>query len=163
MLKILFVLFVAIPLVELWLLFVLADLTSSVVAILCVIFTGVVGFWLTRFQGFQVYGRIRESIEAQQNPTDALVDGLLILIAGVLLMTPGMLTDLVGFMLLIPFSRAAIRRRLLRSFASRMQAVVMGKPPSMAQEQPWDDVVEGVVLEGELAEEDSDEEQGELP
>ena len=78
-------------------------------------------------------------------------------------MTPGMLTDLVGFMLLVPFSRAAIRRRLLRSFASRMQAVVMEKPPSMAQEQPWDDVVEGVVLEGELAEEDSDEEQGELP
>jgi UPF0716 protein FxsA len=162
-LKILFVLFVAIPLVELWLLFVLADLTSSVVAILCVIFTGVVGFWLTRFQGFQVYGRIRESIEAQQNPTDALVDGLLILIAGVLLMTPGMLTDLVGFMLLIPFSRAAIRRRLLRYFSSRVQAVVMGKPPSMVEEQPWDDVGEEVVLEGELAEEDSDEEQGELP
>lgn len=159
MLKFLFFLFVAVPFVELWLLFKLAALTSPLVAILSVVVTGVVGYWLARAQGWQTYKRIRGSIEAQENPTDPVVDGLLILVAGVLLMTPGMITDLVGFLLLIPLSRVIFRRRLIRYFSQRMQTVVMTQvSPTAEVVDP--DVFEGIVVEDESMAHKTDEPQG---
>ncbi len=159
MLKILFFLFVAVPFVELWLLFKLAALTSPLVAILSVVVTGVVGYWLARAQGWQAYQRIRVSVEAQENPTDPVVDGLLILVAGVLLMTPGMITDLVGFLLLIPLSRVIFRRQLIRYFSQRLQTVVMTQVPPPA-EVVDPDVFEGVVVEDESMVDESDESRG---
>ena len=162
MLKILFFLFVAVPLVELWLLFKLAALTRPLVAILCVVITGIVGYWLARAQGWQAYQRIRASFEANENPTDSLADGLLILVAGVLLMTPGMITDLVGFLLLIPMSRVVFRRGLIRYFSRRLQAVVMTQV-SPFPEATDPDVVEGIVVESEPMADETDEPQGDSP
>jgi UPF0716 protein FxsA len=138
------------------LLFKLAALTSPLVAILSVVVTGVVGYWLARAQGWQAYQRIRVSVEAQENPADPVVDGLLILVAGVLLMTPGMITDLVGFLLLIPLSRVIFRRQLIRYFSQRLQTVVMTQVPPPA-EVVDPDVFEGVVVEDEsMADEPQD-------
>lgn len=160
MLKLLFFLFVAIPLVELWLLFELAALTNAWIAILCVVLTGFVGYWLARAQGWQAYQEIRKSFESRTNPTNSLVDGLLILIAGVLLMTPGMITDLTGFMLLIPISRRLFRRWLIRYFSRRIKAMVMGQvapqvePPGREAEEG---VFEGVVVDREFTPDGVDE------
>ena len=159
MLKTLFFLFVAVPLVELWLLFKLAALTRPLVAILCVVITGVVGYWLARAQGLQVYQRIRASFEAHENPTESLVDGLLVLVAGVLLMTPGMITDLVGFLLLVPLSRVFFRRGLIRYFSRRLQTVVMTQvSPTTEVVDPG--VFEGIVVEDESMADKTDEPQG---
>ena len=153
MLKLLFFLFVAIPLIELWLLFKLAALTNAWVAILCVVLTGFVGYWFARAQGWQAYQEIRKSFEKQKNPTNSLVDGLLILIAGVLLMTPGMITDLAGFMLLVPISRRLFRRWLIRYFSNRIKTVVMeqiapqGEPVGREAEEG---VFEGIVVDREF-------------
>jgi len=152
-LKLLFFLFVAIPLIELWLLFELAALTNAWVAILCVVLTGFVGYWFARAQGWQAYQEIKKSFEKRKNPTNSLVDGLLILIAGVLLMTPGMITDLAGFMLLVPISRRLFRRWLIRYFSKRIKTMVMeqvapqGEPGGREAEEG---VFEGVVVDREF-------------
>ena len=160
MLKILFFLFVVVPLVELWLLFKLAALTQPLVVILCVVITGVVGYWLARAQGWQAYQRIRTSFEDHENPTDSLVDGLLILIAGVLLMTPGMITDMVGFLLLIPFSRVIFRRGLIHYFSRRLQTIVVTQASPLAEGEDQD-VFEGIVVEKKLMADETDDPQGE--
>lgn len=153
MLKVLFFLFIAIPLVELWLLFELAALTNAWVAILCVVLTGFVGYWFARAQGWQTYQEIKKSFEKQTNPTNSLVDGLLILIAGVLLMTPGMITDLAGFVLLVPISRRLFRRWLIRYFSKRIQTMVMGQlapqgEPAVGEAE--EGVFEGTVVDREF-------------
>ena len=160
MLKVLFFLFIAIPLVELWLLFELAALTNAWVAILCVVLTGFVGYWFARAQGWQTYQEIKKSFEKQTNPTNSLVDGLLILIAGVLLMTPGMITDLAGFVLLVPISRRLFRRWLIRYFSKRIKTMVMeqvapqGEPVGREAEKG---VFEGIVVDREFTSDRVDE------
>ncbi|MEE2685717.1 MAG: FxsA family protein [Planctomycetota bacterium] len=153
MLKVLFFLFIAIPLVELWLLFELAALTNAWVAILCVVLTGFVGYWFARAQGWQAYQEIKQSFQKQTNPTNSLVDGLLILIAGVLLMTPGMITDLTGFMLLVPISRRLFRRWLIGYFSKRIQTMVMGQLAPQGEPvvgEAEEGVFEGTVMDREF-------------
>jgi UPF0716 protein FxsA len=75
-----------------------------------VIGTGILGAALSRWQGWQVLQRIRADAAAGRVPADALIDGFLILLAGILLVTPGVLTDLLGVALLIPPLRAVVKR-----------------------------------------------------
>ena len=112
----LLLLFILLPLVELILLLWLADLTSWQVTVLFVIVTGAVGVWLVRRQGFRTWRRITEEFAAGKLPAEALWDAAMILVAGALLLTPGVLTDLVGLTLLIPPCRRWYRRRIVRWF-----------------------------------------------
>jgi UPF0716 protein FxsA len=65
---------------------------------------------------------VRGDLEHGRPPTDALIDGLLILIAGAVLLTPGLITDTLGFVLLVPASRALVRRRVAAAFSKRFAA-----------------------------------------
>src|SRR5215211_7690952 len=73
------------------------------------ILVSVVGAWLVKREGFATLARARDRIEAGQMPGRELVDGVLILFAGALLVSPGFLTDVVGVLLLLPPVRAALR------------------------------------------------------
>ncbi len=110
MLLYLFLLFTLVPLVELWLLLRIADETSLLMMIVLVLTTGVVGAALARWQGWRTMVRIQNELQAGRMPADAMVDGLLILVAGLLLVTPGVLTDGVGFALLVPLLRTLMKR-----------------------------------------------------
>jgi UPF0716 protein FxsA len=110
MLFYLFLLFTVVPLVELMILLWIGDLTEWWVPILVVIVTGIVGAALARWQGWQAVERIRADARAGRMPAGAIIDGVLILIAGILLVTPGILTDLVGFALLVPPLRSLMKR-----------------------------------------------------
>jgi len=112
----LLLLFTLLPIVELALLLYLADATSWQLALGIVLATGILGAMLARRQGWRTSQRIREQLARGQMPGDALLDALLILIAGALLVTPGVLTDAVGFLLLIPPCRRLIKRRLVARF-----------------------------------------------
>ena len=112
-------LFIAVPLAELYLLFQLADYTSGAFAFALVIVTGFVGASLARWQGLQTVRRIQSEMAQGQPPADALMHGLCILIAGALLITPGIMTDFVGFSLLIPPVRSWLARRIIRRYASK--------------------------------------------
>ena len=101
----LILLLVGVPLLELVLLIQVTKLTSWTFTIGLTLLTGVVGASLARRQGFSVIRRIQSEMSAGKMPTSSIVDAVMILIAGLLLMTPGILTDIFGFSLLVPVCR----------------------------------------------------------
>ena len=121
MLFYLFLLFTVVPLVELALLVWLGGQTEWWVPILLVLATGTAGAMLWRWQGWRVTRRIQDEMAAGRMPADALVDGLLVFLAGALLITPGVLTDAVGFALLIPPIRSVVKRFAKAWFVRHVQ------------------------------------------
>lgn len=117
----LLLLFTVLPLTELVLLLWIADQTSLWFTIGLVLFTGVLGAWLARLEGWRTVQRIQGELQSGRMPGDALVDALLILVAGAVLVTPGVITDAVGFALLVPAFRRWMKRGLKRRFASRFR------------------------------------------
>jgi UPF0716 protein FxsA len=109
----LFLLFTIVPLVELALLIWIGGETEWWVPVLMVLGSGFAGALLARWQGWRALVRIREEIAAGRLPTEALVDGVMILVAGLFLITPGVLTDLLGIGLLIPPVRRVIQRSVV--------------------------------------------------
>lgn len=118
----LFLLFVLIPLIELVLLSQLLLRTGLPVTLLVVLVTGVVGVSLTRQQGLKAWRAVHSQLAQGKSPTREIVDGVMILFAGAFLITPGLLTDCVGFSLLLPPVRNQIGRWLTRWFRSRTTA-----------------------------------------
>jgi UPF0716 protein FxsA len=106
----LFLLLIALPLVELLILIRIGQATAIWVPIAIVLVTGVVGSALARWQGFKVLDRIRDDVSAGRVPADSLIDALLVLVAGGLFILPGVLSDVVGIVLLIPQTRALVKR-----------------------------------------------------
>ena len=105
-------LFVLTPLVELVILVYLGMAIGAGYTVLIVVATGVAGAALARSQGLAALSRARGSIEQGTIPSGELFEGALILAGGLMLMTPGIITDIVGFALLIPPSRRLARRWL---------------------------------------------------
>lgn len=136
MLFYLLLLFIVVPFVELALLLKLADLTSWWHTLLLVIVTGVLGTWLARSEGVRTYRKIQQLLSAGQMPTDSLLDAAMIFVAGALLLTPGILTDLLGFSLLVPFTRLLFRRWLVKRFKARftMQTTFGSSEPRQESE-----------------------------
>ena len=81
----------------------------------------VVGAWLVRRSGLGVLRQIQERLARGEIPGKELVDGLLILVGGILMLTPGFLTDAVGLLLLIPPTRLAVRSLLIRRYSKRLR------------------------------------------
>jgi UPF0716 protein FxsA len=126
-----------VPFVELMILLRLAEWLGWQGTIGLVVLTGVLGAWLARREGLKTLARIHADLEAGVPPTGAVVDGVLIFIAGVVLVTPGVLTDLCGFALLVPPLRAWARRRLSRAFKRR---VVVLRPDGEVERDSFIDV-----------------------
>jgi UPF0716 protein FxsA len=132
----LLVLFVAIPLLELYLLTVLGQRIGLLETIGLVVLAGVAGAALARSQGRRVLQGWQESLAQGRMPEDGVLDGLLVLIGGVLLIAPGVLTDLVGVLLLLPPTRRIalrlVRARVARGVKSGSMRVVWwgGRSPS---------------------------------
>ena len=138
MLARLLLLLILTPLIEIWLLLAVSDNIGSAPTFALVILTGVVGAVLAKRQGLQTWQAIQQQTRQGQVPAAMVVDAFMILIAGVLLMTPGILTDCFGFSLLIPPVRAALRKRLRERF--RVQVTSQGfqatTGPGVSPEQP---------------------------
>ncbi len=98
----LILLFTVIPLIELYLLIQVGRYLGTIPTIMIVLITGIIGGLLARSQGLSVQRQIRADLQNGIIPTDSLFDGLFILIAGALLITPGMITDVFGFALMVP-------------------------------------------------------------
>ena len=122
----LIILFTLVPFVELALLLWLSDVTSWQFTVLLVIVTGVAGAWLARLQGGQTWVKIQQQLGRGEAPAGTLVDALLIFVAGTLLLTPGILTDAVGFSLLIPPLRAGIKKYLAARFRGSLVMQTQG-------------------------------------
>ena len=105
----LFLAFTIIPVVEIYLLIQIGSAFGVFTSIALVVFTGFLGAYLARIQGLQTLLRIQESLGEGRMQSGELLDALLIGVAGLVLLTPGFLTDTVGFVLLIPSTRNAIK------------------------------------------------------
>jgi len=119
-------LFIAVPVAELWLLFAVADWLGpggGLATLALVILTGMAGASLAKIQGLKVITAIQTDLARGQMPTDHLISGLLVLAGALLLVTPGMLTDAAGLLLMIPGNRrlliSPVRRFLARRFPIR--------------------------------------------
>lgn len=113
-------LFTVVPLVELALLIKVGQLIGVLNTVALVVLTGLLGATLARVQGFGVLRRIQDELAAGQLPGDSLFDGVLILAGALLLLTPGILTDALGFALLLPPSRNLVKRFLKRYFQKKL-------------------------------------------
>lgn len=136
MLPRLILLFTLIPLVEAAILFYIADYTSWLFTLGLIVFTGIVGAALARREGWRCIQTIQDRVRRGELPADSLFDGLLILIAGALLVTPGILTDITGFLLLLPGFRRILRRRLGEYVKTRIQIVRPDGTVYTAEETP---------------------------
>jgi len=124
----LILLFVLVPVVELALLIKIGQCIGVGYTLAIVIITGVVGAYLARMQGLLTLSRIQQEINQGRMPTDRLFDGVVILCSGILLITPGIITDFVGFMGLIPFTRNLFKRWLklkTKDMVSRGEVITM--------------------------------------
>jgi UPF0716 protein FxsA len=130
MLPRLFLLFVTVPVIELFLFLVLGQRIGLGATFAIVLLTGFLGAYLAKSQGLKALARYQESLAQGRLPHEAIIDSLLILVAGVLLLTPGFLTDAIGFALLAPSIRDVIRGRLEKSIKERITVVGqdMGMP-----------------------------------
>ena len=115
----LFLAFTIIPIIEIYLLIEIGSMFGALTAVTLVILTGFLGAFLARMQGLQTLYRIQESLREGRMPSGELLDALLLVIAGLVLLTPGFLTDLAGFLLLIPATRNSIKFWLRRQIELR--------------------------------------------
>lgn len=149
----LFLLFTVVPLLELAALVWVGGQTAWWVPILIILVDALAGATLLRWQGFRVIQRIQADLAANRMPGDALVDGALILVAGVLLVTPGVLTDIVGFALLIPPLRKLVKRGVMAWMKHHVQVQTTGftaggSPKASGTSRPTgrDEVIDARVI-----------------
>lgn len=121
-------LFVVVPIVELILLIEIGQLVGLLPTIALVVFTGVTGAWLARAEGVRVFFQFQRELASGRLPGQSLLDAISVLIGGAFLLTPGVLTDVVGFSLLLPFTRRwiqnGVRKRLEKRIADGTIRVV---------------------------------------
>lgn len=112
----LLLLFIVVPAVELGLLIQVGKYLGTWPTLALIVFTGILGAYLARLQGLSVLSRAQQQMSRGELPAGSLADGVMILVAGALLMTPGILTDAFGFSLLVPALRNQIKSFVLARF-----------------------------------------------
>jgi len=110
-----FILFLLVPLLEIYLLIQVGGLIGAIPTVFLVVFTAVLGAQLLRFQGLSTMNRVRATLERGEIPATEMLEGAVLLVGGALLLTPGFFTDALGFLCLVP----VVRRRLVLWFVER--------------------------------------------
>jgi UPF0716 protein FxsA len=116
MMRRLLFLFILIPLLELYVLFKISGTLGAFQTVALVVLTALLGVVIARIEGLRKLQQIKQSLSQGIVPAEEIVDGLLIFVAGILLIIPGVLTDLFALVLLIPYTRTLFKRWLRRRF-----------------------------------------------
>ncbi|MBI5155444.1 FxsA family protein [Candidatus Poribacteria bacterium] len=123
----LFLLFAGFTLLELWLLLLLTKLTSLLFTIAFTILCAMLGSAMAKRQGFAIVAQARTELAGGRFPAQSLADGVMVLLGGALLITPGLITDFIGFTTLIPACRR-VYARVLMNWARRRFTLVSATP-----------------------------------
>ncbi|GAG64205.1 unnamed protein product, partial [marine sediment metagenome] len=110
----LLILFVIVPVTELYILIEVGKKIGSLTTIGIIILTGIIGAYLVKGQGFMILKKIQDDLNEGIMPGDSLIQGAIILVGGIFLLTPGFVTDVIGFIFLIPVSRGVVKKYLLK-------------------------------------------------
>lgn len=113
--RLLLILFLTVPLLEIYLLIQVGSVIGALPTVFLVVFTAVVGAFLLRMQGFATMRRVQATLARGELPAIEMLEGLVLLISGALLLTPGFFTDIVGFLCLIPPLRRCLILWLLEN------------------------------------------------
>lgn len=127
MLATLLTLFILVPIIELAVLIEVGQYIGTFYTIMLVVVTGVVGAFLAKMEGLRVWHALQKDLRSMKMPTDRMIDGVLILIGGAFLLTPGLVTDILGFLLIIPFTRFPIREYLKRQFIKKTKVISLNR------------------------------------
>jgi len=138
--RLLLILFIIVPLFELYILIQIGNLLGVLPTIMLVIITALIGALLLRYQGLQTLARVQNKLQQGEIPAAELIGGVILLLSGALLLTPGFFTDCIGFLCLLP----TFRTRLATSFLKRL-----------IQKGAYRSVDQPVTLDGEFWEENS--------
>ena len=130
--------FIIIPLIEFTLLIEIGRRLGTIETLLLIFGTGIVGAYLARLEGFRILYSIRRDLDRGLAPTEQVFDGVLVLAAGIVLITPGLLTDVAGLLLLFPLTRRPIKgllRRWLerRAAAGTIRVRTVGSSPGLEE------------------------------
>ena len=146
----LLLIFIGVPFIELFLFLVINEEIGLPATIATVVITGFLGAWLTKQQGLKTLARYQQTLSEGKLPHTEVIEGIMILAAGAVLLTPGFLTDFIGFSLLIPPVRAWVRQRLTHYLQGRIK--VAGE--AAATRQGSSSRASGVIeIEAEVVEE----------
>ena len=115
-------LFVFIPIIEFALLIEIGRRLGTIDTLILIFGTGILGAYLARMEGFRILASIQRDLDSGVMPTEQLLDGALVLIAGIVLITPGLLTDIAGFLLLIPVTRYPVKAFFRNRIRNRIKA-----------------------------------------
>ena len=124
----LFLLFAVIPVIEVYLLIKVGRVVGALPTVALLLTISMAGAWLVRHQGFHILRRIQDELAVGRLPAADLVDGVLVLVGGILLLVPGFFTDFIGLFFLVPPTRAVLKRFLglwLQARLSRGTTVVV--------------------------------------
>jgi UPF0716 protein FxsA len=128
MLVLLLLLFIAIPLLELYVILQVGEAIGVLPTIGLLLLDSVLGSILMRTQGRKAWRRFNQAVGAGRVPTAEAVDGVLVIFGGALLLAPGFVTDVFGAVFLLPLTRPLVRKLLVRRFAGRMIASATRRP-----------------------------------
>lgn len=117
----LFLIFTIVPVVELYLIIEVGSRIGALNTISLVIVTAAVGAYMVKLEGLGVMARLQRNMQDGVFPAEELLDGMLLLVAGALLLTPGFLTDVFGFLAVFPLTRGLIKKVVKKYMESRME------------------------------------------
>ncbi|MBD3755979.1 MAG: FxsA family protein [Gammaproteobacteria bacterium] len=117
MAKVFLILFVLIPLAELYVLIQVGGVIGALPTVLLTVFTAIAGFLLMRTQGMSTLQQAQVAMAQGEAPQMAMMEGVFIFLGGVLLLLPGLMTDALGLLFLVPFVRRALIRQTMKGFA----------------------------------------------
>ena len=116
-------LFIFIPIAELYLLIMLGSRIGFMPTLGLIVFTGILGASLARQQGLSTLAKIQSELRSGRPPTDKLIEGAMIVVGGIVLITPGILTDLFGFALMVPKFRKNLASNLKKTFGANFSTI----------------------------------------
>jgi UPF0716 protein FxsA len=158
----LFLAFLVVPVLEIWLLIQIGSVIGGWQTVALLIADSLVGAWLVRREGRRAWAALQSAVQSGRMPDRELADGGMVVAGGALLVTPGFLTDILGFILILPFTRPLARRALAWFLRRRVQVLAARSPYGPffrgGPETPergrvvHGEVIDGQVIDGEARE-----------
>jgi UPF0716 protein FxsA len=141
-----------VPIAEIYVIVQVGHAIGAGPTILLLIADSVFGAWLVRHEGRRAWANLTRTLQSGQMPTKELADGGLLLVGGTLLMTPGFLSDILGYFMVLPFTRPLARRFVIAWLTNRVQVVGPPNAPRPPRSRPGSGG--GRVVSGEVVDDD---------
>ena len=148
------VIFLVIPVIEIYFLIKVSEIIEVFPTIILVLLTAVIGAGLLRQQGISTLSRLQNNLGQGKLPAQELIEGVLLAVGGALLMTPGFVTDTIGFLCLLPFSRKTLAKIIMKKSADKMKARMGAQMGGFSQ--PSSSSHDSNIYEGEFTEVNDD-------